>query len=838
MPRIGLYLGSKTVYSPAVNLVFLGIIVLLALAIAVLFALLFLESLRERYRITQALNMTLFLVRVPRQDHVEEKKSDKEHIAVMEQLISSFADLRERGWRSALLGQPHLVFELAVHHVGEEIHFYVAGPRRYEELIERSIPGFYPHAVVERVRDYNIFTPHGVHAGSILALNKNSILPLRTYLMLESDPQGAITNALSKLEREGEGAAMQVLVKPLPRQWGQLALRTAKFMQQGRSYEQAVREARGGLGTFFAELMRPRKPKQVPQTPTALTPLVQETIKALEEKAAKAGFCVIVRLVVSATGERRAAEMLQQLEQTFAQFSHPAWNSFKARRARGRALRQLLYNFSFRHFEESEAMVLNAEEVTGIFHFPIPQLATPRILWLKAKAAPPPEELPAADAEGVVIGKSVYRGQEKSVCFLREDRRRHLYLIGQTGTGKSTLLYNMIRRDIERGEGVGVIDPHGDLVEDVLGVIPRERADDLVYFNPGDTERPLGLNMLEVLTEEQKDFAVQEMIAIFYKLFPPEVIGPMFEHNMRNAMLTLMADPEDPGTVVEIPRIFTDESFLRARLAKVTDPVVRAFWEKEMAKTTEFHKSEMLGYLVSKVGRFVENEMMRNIIGQARSGFNLRDVIDRRKILLANLSKGKVGEVNSALLGMILVSKLQMAAMGRADVGMEGRADFYLYIDEFQNFTTDSIATILSEARKYRLNLILAHQFIGQLPEKIKDAAFGNVGSLCAFRVGADDAGYLAKHFAPVFSEQDLLQLDNYHAYLKLMIRNQTSRPFNVITSPAVPGDRELASQLRELARLRHGRARGDVQREILERSQLARGSGAGPPLVPGEINK
>ncbi|MDP3963257.1 MAG: type IV secretion system DNA-binding domain-containing protein [bacterium] len=827
--------------------IFIAIIILV---IAWLAFMMVLESLRGKAKVVTSLNTMLFRVRLPKDDPrgtADDRRSDKERIGIMEQFLGSFAALHWGGWKGMVYGEPHIAFEMAVHHVGEEIHFYVAAPAMHADLVQRTVHGFYPTASVERVHDYNIFVPHGAHAASTLGLSKKHFLPLRTYAMLEADPLSNISNALSKLEREGEGAAVQVVLQHTDGSWAKAALKVAKFMQEGKTYEAAAAQAGGGFGALAHDLVsggaqKKKEKSDEDRARTMLTPLAQETIKAIEQKASKAGFHVNVRLVASAADAARAAHILEQLENAFTQFNHPSWNSFKVRRFKGRGLRELLYDFSFRLYDTASSMLLNTEEIASLFHFPLASTVTPRIAWLKSKAAPPPEDLPAAsEGSHVELGESVFRGERASVRLLREDRRRHLYIIGQTGTGKSTMLAEMIRQDIANGEGVGVIDPHGDLAEMVAGLVPRERAQDVVYFDPGDMARPIGLNMLEAHTEEQRDFAVQEMIAIFMKLFPPEVIGPMFEHNMRNAMLTLMADPENPGTIVEIPRIFTDEAYMRSLLPKVADPIVRAFWEKEMAKTTEFHKSEMLGYLISKVGRFVENEMMRNIIGQPRSGFNMRDIMDKRKILIANLSKGKMGEVNSALLGMIMVSKLQMAAMGRTTTPQEGRSDFYLYIDEFQNFTTDSIATILSEARKYRLNLIMAHQFIAQLPDPIKNAAFGNVGSVCALRVSADDGEYLARQFEPVFSQHDLVNLDNFNAVTKLMIRGQTSRPFNMqITKSWERGTQPAASvgeTIKEMSRLAFGRPREIVQREILERSQLARPAAA-PAMVAGESNK
>jgi len=505
------------------------------------------------------------------------------------------------------------------------------------------------------------------------------------------------------------------------------------------------------------------------------------------------------------------------------QYTIPTLNNFKVKIQSKRKMHKFISGFIFRYFREglisSNKNILNTEELTSIFHMPTKFTETPNINWLLAKDAPPPANLPK---EGLLLGKTNYRGDEKEVRIADDDRRRHMYIIGQTGTGKSVFLQNMIIQDIKNGKGCCVVDPHGDLVEGVLPHIPKERADDIYLFEPFDTDRPMGLNMLEFKSPEQKDFAVQEMINIFYKLFPPEMIGPMFEHNMRNVMLTLMADEKEQGTIVEIPRMFSDQEFADGWIKKLEDPVVRAFWEKEMAKTSDFHKSEMLGYLISKVGKFVENEMMRNIMGQNHSAFDLRDIMDNEKVLLVNLSKGRTGEVNSELLGLIIVSKIQMAAMGRADMPEADRKDFYLYVDEFQNFATDSFASILAEARKYKLNLIVAHQYITQLEENIRDAVFGNVGSFVTFRVGVEDAEVIAKEFDPVFSETDVINIERYHAYLRLMTESQKSMPFTMGTYPPYEGgSSEIAEAIKQLSRLKFGRDKKIVNAEIMERAQL-----------------
>ncbi len=539
---------------------------------------------------------------------------------------------------------------------------------------------------------------------------------------------------------------------------------------------------------------------------------------AVQQKIQKQPFETTIRLIAAAQTPERAEDIVSHLIGAFSQFSLSAINGLESTTIKKGQLKKFIYEFSFRAFNKKQSNILNIEELVSLYHFPTHFTETPYIKAAKSSVVAPPADLP--DTGINLLGKVLFRGEEKKVYFAsKDDRRRHMYVIGQTGTGKSAFMQEMIRQDIENGEGVAVIDPHGELVEHTLANIPKNRIDDVVLFEPFDQERPMGLNMLEYDTPEQKDFAVQEMIAIFYKLFPPEIIGPMFEHYMRNAMLALMADKENPGTLVEIPKMFTDPEFLKERLAKVTDPVVKQFWLKEWAATTGNTRSDMLGYVVSKVGRFIENEMMRNIIGQSHSSFDLADIMDNKKIFLANLSKGQTGEVNSSLLGLILVSKMQMAAMKRARVKETERQDFYLYVDEFQNFTTDSIATILSEARKYKLNLTIAHQYIPQLTDQIKNAVLGNVGTIGAFRIGAEDAEYLEKQFEPGFSRFDLVNLDNFNLVLKMMLHNKISTPFAMQTFPPAKGNQKIVDPIKQISKLKYGKPKAMVEQDILKRS-------------------
>ena len=442
---------------------------------------------------------------------------------------------------------------------------------------------------------------------------------------------------------------------------------------------------------------------------------------------------------------------------------------------------------------------------------------------MTAKKAPAPPDTPT---EGIVIGENIFRGVVKQIHIKREDRRRHMYVVGKSGTGKSNLLSYMAQQDIKNGEGVCVIDPHGDLIEDILAQIPKERAEDVVHFAPADIERPLGLNLLEYDERypEQKTFVINEMIKIFDKLYDLKSTGgPIFEQYIRNAMLLIMDDPETGSTLMEISRVLSDADFRDMKLKKCKDQTVVNFWRKEAEKAGgEAALANVVPYITSKLTSFISNATMRPIIGQQTSSFNLRDIMDQQKILLLNLSKGQIGEMNAHLLGMVLVGKILVNALSRTDMPQDQRKDFYLYIDEFQNFTTDSISIILSEARKYNLNLTMGHQYLGQLVHNndasIKDAVFGNVGTMVSFKIGSEDAETLVKEYSPVFNEFDLINIEKYHAYVKLLIDNTTSRPFSMGTYPMPAGNSILAQKIKELSRLKFGKERSMVEAEIMQR--------------------
>ncbi|HXF44184.1 MAG TPA: DUF87 domain-containing protein [Candidatus Paceibacterota bacterium] len=758
----------------------------------------FFKRIMERRRHLEALGMKIFLVRLPH--HEKEGKDLNKEIGLSEQLFTTLGGL----------GKP-FVFEVAVPYVGEEIHFFAGIHHSLSEALVRQIHSIWPDADVRPSDDYNIFNYTGKTLGGRLALNEKFILPVRTYTEVGADTFSPIAGALGKINEIGEGGAIQFVVmksksgkkeinaalKSLKEGWSLADVLASSLMFSMEDIGRAVHgEAKGKA--------KNKEPKIVDE----------QSVKIVESKLMKPLFEVNVRIFASAPSDFKAQEIFDGLAASFSQFGAPSRNSFKVIQPRN--IRELAHKFSFREFSGNEAMLLTSEELASLFHFPTPFTEVPRIKTLKAREAAPPADLPK---NGVPIGITSFRNESVPVVISDDDRRRHVYIIGQTGTGKSNLLLNMAAHDLRDGKGIAVLDPHGDLVDDILGLVPKSRNDDVIVFDPGDIERPLGLNMIEYdfNRPEEKTFIVNEMQNIFNKLFSQETMGPMFEQYMRNALLLLMEDaPNEPATLVEVARVFTDSLYRQRKLSRTKNPTVYDFWEKEASKAGgEAALANMTPYITSKFNNFTANDYMRVIIGQARSAFDFRKVMDEGKILLVNLSKGRIGDINANLLGMIITGKILMAALSRIDIPEEKRRDFYLYIDEFQNFTTDSIAVILSEARKYRLSLTLAHQFIGQLTDKIRDAIFGNAGSIISFRVGAQDADFLVKQFEPVFKADDLLNIDNFNAYVKLLIHGQTARPFNIRTMPSPEGDPDWARRLKELSREKYGRSRREVEEEI-----------------------
>lgn len=761
---------------------------LTAAGLTFIFMYLILIFIRLRKREQISLEMMTLEIKVPKDNEVK--------IDLAEQMFSSFSSLKKSGMFSFLDLDDVLAFEI----VGKEsdIRFYVSAPSRIIDLVEKTIYSYYPAADIKKVDEPNIFSENGKVSFSSVVTKGYSYMPLKVFKDFPSDPMSSITSALSKMN-EGEGAMIQILIRPAESKW----------KKEGKSYVASTKknEANPEKATFKTD---------------------SKILERIDDKSTKSGFQVAIRFVVSAKTKELASMHLRNIKSAFSQFNSDQ-NSLKGTRIyfKGGFMINFIYKF-FPVFElpiSKSISILSSDELATIYHFPNKTVETPHIQWLKAKTAPVSSEVPQTG--GTFMGYGYYRGVKRPVHIGFEDRRRHVYIIGKTGVGKSVLLQDMAIQDIKTGRGVCIIDPHGDLIDEIIRYIPPERAEDVIYFDPSDTERPMGLNLLEAYSEEQKHFMTTAIINLMYKLYDPQrtgIIGPRFEHAVRNAMLTVMSEPG--STFVEVVRVLTDPKYVQELLPKVQDPIVRRYWTDQIAQTSDFHKSEVLDYIVSKFGRFVTNKTMRNIIGQSKSAFDFRKVMDEGKILLINLSKGKLGEENSSFLGLVLIPKILVAAMSRQEIQEDKRRDFFLYVDEFQNFATPDFATILSEARKYHLNLTVANQFIGQMDEEVKNAVFGNVGTLISFRVGVTDASYLQREYQPVFSESDLINVERFHAYMKTIVDNEPVPPFSVDMTKDIKllksrANIKISQAVIQLSRLKYGRPRELVEAEVSQRARL-----------------
>nr|MCU0680371.1 type IV secretion system DNA-binding domain-containing protein [Planctomycetota bacterium] len=742
-------------------------------------------------------DFSVLLVRLPKDKPKDQEKTYgvqqlREEIARGETLFASIGGLRaDRSLNSWLFGRSdHFSFEIVA--TNQKIAFYIVTPKDKTRYIEQQIHAHYSDAAVEEVDDYNAFDPRSEVVAGFLKTKKEFIFPLRTYNKMEVDPLNAIINIMSKLDK-GESLVIQYVIRSSHPKWHERIKRVVRKAHKTNSMRLAIRPENifNGLRDLFGNMKK--KEPTAPENQKRLTSAEEEMLKAMEEKNSKSGLDVNLRIISVAKTKEKALMYLNNVSDTYSTFNNYEYGNTFIKISR-KNQNMIVRDFIYRHFKEKTMFLLNSEEMTGLFHLPLKDAETPNILWLTAKNAPAPSELPT---EGLILGYNVYRGVKREVKIKKADRRRHTYIIGKSGVGKSVLLTNMAVQDVLNGDGVCVLDPHGDLIEDILCRIPPERAEDVIIFSPSDTERPLALNLLEYDQNypEQKGFVINEMIGIFDKLYDLKATGgPMFEQYMRNAMLLIMDDPDSGSTLMEIPKVLADENFRQMKLRKCKNQTVVDFWRDEAEKAGgEAALANIVPYITSKLTPFIANDMMRPIIGQQKSSFSLRDVMDKQKILLVELPKGLIGETNAYLLGMILVGKILMAALSRADMkDKAARKDFYLYIDEFQNFTTNSICQILSEARKYALNLVIAHQYIGQLSKgqdtQIKDAVFGNVGTMVSFKIGSEDAQFLVKEFAPVFNEFDLVNVGAGTAYLKLLIDNSATRPFSMQTPWPVMG--------------------------------------------------
>lgn len=801
------------------------------------------KTLREAKNYERGLKMVPLLIHLPpTSEDIESQGRDEREVTeevlsqaqVMYNVIASTAT---KGFKSKIYGQRHISFEI----IANEglIHYYAVVPMVLVDVVRQAIAAAYPSARLEEVTERNIFSQVGKMSGTIggeFTLKKNYVYPIATYQESKRDASRALLNALSSAKRE-DGVAVQILIRPAKEGWTKNSVTAADGIMKDKGKKKA------GLGGLVAprELMealwKPPVTEELKPEDKQLTSLEQATVEALQEKTRYPGYEVLIRVLVSSNTAAHSQALLKNVVAAFSLFDSPTHNGFKF--AITRNVEELVTAYIFRFFPQTVTRnILNSVELATLFHLPN-QKAIPssQVQRQMSRQVDGPTEVME---EGFLLGYNEFRGVKKPIRLSTNDRRRHTYIIGQTGTGKSVLLENLAFQDMMDGKGFAFVDPHGDSVEALLGKIPKERVEDVIYFNPGDMTNPIGLNMFEFDHPDQKDFLVQEAINMLYGLYDPGhtgIVGPRLEHIFRNCALLLMADPNG-GTFIDIPKLLIDSTFMKSKLKYVTDQSVLDFWTKEFPASQKSNEAgEVISWVVSKFGPFISNDAMRNILGQTKSGFNLRDIMDNKKILLVNLSKGRMGELNSKLLGIIFVMKFQVAAMSRADMPEDQRKDFSLYVDEFQNFATESFESILSEARKYRLNLILGNQFMTQLTDKIREAIIGNVGTVISGRIGITDAEMLSKKFTPTFDAEDLTKMPNYQSVTSVMINNVPSAPFSMSFLPPMgQSNPQLSDALKRLSAAKYGKPRAQVEKEIFGR--LGVGVSADQPRMATNVPK
>ncbi len=810
----------------SISYFFLGVLTSLvtSLGLVIIFlAFWLIKKQREKISLKLSLSYALLLIEIPRYSQNPDQKIKLiEELTSFENFLANLSSLKNP-----------IIFEIAMPHYGEEIYFYAALPKKDVDFFRKTINGFYPGVEVSIVKeDYNVFNPQGVSLASIIKLKNHNYLPIKTYRELalgNVDHLDSFLGVFNKLSKEGEGLALQFVLKPVSSWENKKIFQIIKKLREGKKLNEALKKEHllhdilRILGEAFLPESKETK-EQKEKEKTEPKPQEEIAIKNLETKANRPLFKVNIRLVASTNNQATSEILISTLESAFGQFSNPGFNEFYSVRPKGNKLKKVFYQFAFRLFDDKDSILLNTEEITSFFHLPTSYTKNSLIHWLAAKSAPPPPNLPT---EGIILGENVYQGVKTLVRITREDRRRHIYVIGQTGTGKTTLLKNMIVQDIRNGDGVCFLDPHGDVAQEILGLIPKERIDDVIYFNPGDTRRPIALNILEYSKErpEEKTFIINTLIEIIDKLYNLQLTGgPMFEQYLRNALLLIMDNPDWGYTLLDVSRVFVDEDFRDELLDQCKNYPVIEFWRKQAVVVGgELSLENMITWITSKLNPFITNDFVRPIIAQAKSTLNFEDIMNNKKILIVNLSKGILGETSAYLLGMLLITKILLAAFARVRIPEEERKDFYLYIDEFQNFAFKGVASILSEARKYRLSMIFAHQYIKQLPEEIAAAVVGNVGTKILFRVGPDDAEFWERAFLPTFTKQDLLNIPNYNAYIVLLIHGYASQPFNFKTIYPETPNKELAQKIAELAMLKYGKPKEEIEREIAQKYEQYR---------------
>lgn len=781
-------------------------------------------GLKEGTPLYKELNITLFEITLPPPvDEADKQKGFKEFISAMEQFYAGMHSISEGNNNEK---ENYFTLEVALAVSSDQIVIYAGIPNKYLSLFEKQVLAFYHDAKIKEVPDdYNIFNEKGEAAGAYAAFSERAVLPIKTYENIEHDPMNMILNVFSKLKTEGEGAAIQLIIAPAGDKFIKDFHKILDDVKDGTSvkhaadhfykFNKAFLKASKDLLWGVEEKKEEKKDKYMKGRRAVDEGAVEKITNKVKSTIMKAN----IRVIASGETKERAEVILKEIESSFHQFTEAASNGIFFEEIKGKELKQLFHDFSYRAFSSEKVLPMNLKELASVFHFPIGISGAGQLKEAKAGNAPAPIEM---GGDGILLGINSYRGRDTEIHIAKEDRMRHVYVIGQTGTGKTTILKNMIAQDIRNGDGCCFIDPHGSDVQEILSYIPKERIDDVIYFDPAYTARPMGLNMLEFDPRfpEQKTFVVNELMGIFNKLFDMKTSGgPMFEQYFKNSAFLIMEDPESGCTLLEISRVLSDKAFRDMKLAKCKNPIIKQFWVSAEQTTGEQSLANFVPYITSKFDNFISNDIMRPVVLQEKSVFNFRKIMDEKKILLVNLSKGRLGDINANLIGLVLVGKIQMAALSRVDMFGKPMNDFYLYIDEFQNVTTDSIASILSEARKYRLSLTIAHQYISQLEENIKNAVFGNVGNMMVYRISSEDANFVEQKFKPVFTASDILKLDNFNSYVSMLVNGTPTKPFSMTSHWSLlkeKGNPEIVESLKELSYLKYGRDRDEIEAEIL----------------------
>ena len=752
------------------------------------------------------------------------KDNDKKELAAEQLFASLHGILRDSNELKHSGGvQEHLSFEIAS--TGNQILFYVWVPKVLQSFVEGQIYSQYPSVQIYRMKEDYVDRreKYPVAYSTEVVLTENDALPIKTFESFEVDPLAGITGTLAKLNPNGgEELWIQILTRPVADDWHKKSDDWIKAVKSGKTWDFFHFDWQWFV-QVIAALWRPPEGGTEQPVKVELSERDKTRVAKAEEKATKLGYEVKIRLVYVGQDQTNAKLNMQALVGTFKQFNSTNLNGFKM--LGGSFDKNALDAYKERQFTDN-GFILNISELASVYHLPHTNVETPNIVWASSKTAEPPAKLPmltgdpSFDENISAFGLTDFRGIKHQFGMYRRDRSRHVYIIGQTGSGKSGLLTLFALSDIYHKQGYCIIDPHGDLAMDNLKFIPESRINDVVYFNPADTQYPMAFNPLEVYDPARKPNISSEVIGVLKRIFG-ESWGPRLEHILRYTLLALLDRPQT--TMLDISRMLTDKDFRKETLTYCKDVTVLQFWKQEFGSWGDKQVTESVAPILNKVGAFTANPIIRNIIGQPKSSFDIRKIMDEGKILVVNLSKGLIGEDNAALLGAFLVTKVQLAAMSRSDIpNVEDRRPFYLYVDEFQNFATDSFAVILSEARKYGLNLTVANQYTSQMTESVRDAVFGNVGTTISFRVSADDAPILSKQFEPIFEAQDLLNLNNRHFVVSMIIKGEKTPAFSATTLSIPKPPNDLTPRIVRNSRLTYARNREEVENEIRESIEAA----------------